>query len=113
MASIFTKIMNGEIPGTIVRETPDAVAIQDINPQAPTHYLIVPRREIASINDVKQSEAALIGTMVVLAKELAAEQGFAEDGYRLVFNVGKDGGQTVDHIHLHLLGGRAMEWPPG
>lgn len=113
MASIFTRIMDGEISGTIVRETPEAVAIQDINPQAPAHYLIVPRREIESVNDVEHSDAKLIGNLVVLAKELAAEKGIAEDGYRLVFNVGKDGGQTVDHIHLHLLGGRAMEWPPG
>lgn len=113
MATLFTKIINGEIPGEIVAETEDVVALRDINPQAPTHVLIVPRREIASINDVEDSDAELVGKMVLLAQSIARETGFSEDGYRLVFNVGGNGGQTVDHIHLHLLGGRQMTWPPG
>ena len=113
MASIFSKIISGEIESTIVRKTDDIVAIQDIDPQAPTHLLIVPVREIPSINDLTAADADLVGRMVLMAKELAAERGLADDGYRLVFNTGEDGGQTVDHIHLHLLGGRPMTWPPG
>ena len=113
MASIFSKIISGEIESTIVRKTDDIVAIQDIDPQAPTHVLIVPVREIPSINDLTAADADLVGRMVLMAKELAAERGLADDGYRLVFNTGEDGGQTVDHIHLHLLGGRPMTWPPG
>ncbi len=113
MATLFTKIINGEIPGEIVAQNDDVVALRDINPQAPTHVLIVPRREIASINDVTPADAELIGKMVLMGQKIAHETGFSEKGYRLVFNVGKHGGQTVDHIHLHLLGGRAMSWPPG
>ena len=113
MPSIFTRIINGEIPGKIVARNDEMVAIEDINPQAPVHLLIIPIREIASINDLTPEEAGLVGRMVALARDLAKERGVAEDGYRLVFNAGPDGGQTVDHIHLHLVGGRAMGWPPG
>ncbi len=113
MASIFSKIISGEIESTIIRRTDDIVAIQDIDPKAPTHLLIIPVREIPSINDLTAADADLVGRMVLMAKDLAAEGGLADDGYRLVFNTGEDGGQTVDHIHLHLLGGRAMTWPPG
>jgi histidine triad (HIT) family protein len=113
VASIFTRVLSGEIPGKIVAQYDGLAAIEDINPQAPTHILIVPIREIVSINDLAPGDAALVGKMVLMGKQLAEERGFAEDGYRLVFNVGDDGGQTVDHIHLHLLGGRAMAWPPG
>ena len=113
MATLFTRILSGEIPGTIVSRTEELAALQDINPQAPTHLLIVPTREIPSINDLTDTDAELVGKMVLFARQLAAERGFAEDGYRLVLNCGEDGGQTVDHIHLHLLGGREMTWPPG
>ena len=113
MASIFTRIINGEIPGKIVARNDEMVAIEDINPQAPTHLLIIPIREIASINDLTPEDSTLIGNMILMARDLARERGFAEDGYRLVFNTGAEGGQTVDHIHLHLLGGRTLEWPPG
>ena len=110
---LFCKISDGRIPSDKVYESDTFFGINDINPQAPTHILIVPVREIVSINDLAPGDAALVGKMVLMGKQLAEERGFAEDGYRLVFNVGDDGGQTVDHIHLHLLGGRAMAWPPG
>ena len=113
MPTLFTRIINGEIPGKIVARTDDLVALEDINPQAPTHLLIVPVREIPSINDLGAEDAELVGRMVLLGKQLADERGLVDDGYRLVFNVGEHGGQTVDHIHLHLLGGRPMNWPPG
>ena len=113
MATIFTRILDGEIPGKIVARNDELAAIEDINPQAPTHILIIPIREIATINDLSPEDAGLIGRMILMGKQIAEERGFAEGGYRLVFNVGEEGGQTVDHIHLHLLGGRAMAWPPG
>lgn len=113
MPTLFTRILSGDIPGKIVARTADLAAIEDINPQAPTHLLIVPTREIPSVNDLAEDDAALIGKMVLFAKDIAKERGFAEDGYRLVFNCGPDAGQTVAHIHLHLLGGRTMTWPPG
>ena len=113
MATLFTRIINGEIPGKIVARTPEMVALEDINPQAPTHLLIIPIREIPSLNDLAAADAELVGKMVLLAQKLAKERGFSEDGYRLVLNCGPDAGQTVDHIHLHLLGGRTFAWPPG
>ncbi len=111
--TLFEKIANHEIPATIIHEDDDLVAFHDINPQAPYHIVIIPRRPIPSINDVRASDAELIGKMVVLAGQLAYRLGIAERGYRLVFNCGPDAGQSVDHIHLHLLGGRPMDWPPG
>ncbi len=113
MATLFTRIITGEILGTIIRQNDDAVALLDIDPKAPIHVLIVPRKEIASINDLGPEDAGLLGNMVLMARDIATESGIAEDGYRLVFNVGADGGQTVEHIHLHLLGGRELTWPPG
>jgi histidine triad (HIT) family protein len=113
MATLFTRIISGEIPGTIVKQNDDVVALLDIDPKSPTHVLIVPRKEIATINDLALDDASLVGKMVLMARDIAAEQCIADDGYRLVFNVGADGGQTVEHIHLHLLGGREMTWPPG
>ncbi len=111
--TLFEKIANHEIPATIVHEDADLVAFQDINPQAPQHIIIIPRRAIASIDDVEPGDAELLGKMIVLAKQLARETGVANNGYRLVFNCGPDAGQSVDHIHLHLLGGRELDWPPG
>jgi histidine triad (HIT) family protein len=113
MATLFTRIISGDIPGTIVKQNDDVVALLDIDPKAPTHLLIVPRKEIASINDIGPDDVSLVGKMVLMARDIAVENGIADDGYRLVFNVGADGGQTVDHIHLHVLGGRELTWPPG
>lgn len=111
--TLFEKIANHEIPAKIVHEDDDIVAFHDINPQAPHHIVIITRKPIPSINDVESTDAELVGKMVVLAGQLARRLGIADSGYRLVFNCGPDAGQSVDHIHLHLLGGRAMEWPPG
>ncbi len=110
---IFCKIANHEIPSDIVYEDDQFVAFRDINPQAPVHILIIPRKHIPTVNDLKPEDADLIGKMVLLAKELAAKEGISERGYRLVLNCNREGGQMVFHIHLHLLGGRAMGWPPG
>jgi len=110
---LFLKIINREIPADIVYETGDILAFRDINPQAPYHVLIIPKEHIATINDVEQDHAELVGRMFLVAAELAEQEGFAEDGYRVVMNCNKAGGQAVYHIHLHLLGGRQMGWPPG
>lgn len=111
--TLFEKIANHEIPAKIIHEDEDIVAFHDISPQAPYHIVIIPRKPIASINEVEAGDAELIGKMVVLAGQLAQRLGIADSGYRLVFNCGANGGQTVDHVHLHLIGGRQMHWPPG
>jgi histidine triad (HIT) family protein len=113
MASIFTKILNSEIRGDIVHQDEFCAAIVDINPQAPTHLLVFPRQEIVSLDDAKTEDKLVLGHMLVVASRLARKAGLSEDGYRLVINTGKNGGQTVPHIHMHVLGGRAMQWPPG
>jgi len=113
MSCLFCKIINGEIPGTRVYEDGHVLAIRDIDPKAPTHCLILPKKHIATINDLIVEDTLLIGQMVQIAKQIAADEGLSEKGYRLVFNVNADGGQAVYHIHLHLLGGRSMHWPPG
>ncbi|MFP4369071.1 MAG: histidine triad nucleotide-binding protein [Candidatus Kapaibacterium sp.] len=110
---LFAGIINKEIPADIVYEDDDVVAFKDINPQAPVHILIVPRKAIPTINDLEEIDAILIGKMTLAAKKIAADKGIAEDGYRLVFNCNEGAGQTVFHIHLHLLGGRPFKWPPG
>ncbi|MFQ5629150.1 MAG: histidine triad nucleotide-binding protein [bacterium] len=110
---IFCKIASSEIKGNVVFENNNVVGFRDLNPQAPVHILIVPRRHIATLNDLGAGDAQLIGAMVSAAKEIAAKEGISQDGYRLVWNCNKNGGQTVFHIHLHLLGGRVMGWPPG
>ena len=110
---LFCKIIAGQIPGAIVHQDDRLVAFKDINPQAPTHVLIVPRRHIASLNDLTASDDALVGEMVRAAAAIAKQNGHADGGYRTVFNCNADAGQTVFHIHLHLLGGRRMSWPPG
>ncbi len=110
---LFCKIAAKEIPSDSVYEDSDLVAFRDIAPTAPTHILIISRKHIATINDVTAEDAELMGRMILLAKQLAAEEGLAESGYRLVFNCQEGAGQSVWHIHLHLLGGRAMSWPPG
>lgn len=110
---LFCKIIAGEIPGTILYQDDHLVALKDINPQAPTHALIVPRRHIATLNDLTPEDDALVGEMTRRAAAMAREYGFAERGYRAVFNTNADAGQTVFHIHMHLLGGRRFGWPPG
>jgi histidine triad (HIT) family protein len=110
---LFCRIVSGEIPGAIVYKDDRLVAFKDINPQAPMHVLIVPRRHIATLNDLTEKDDALVGEMVRRAAALAAEQGHAEGGYRTVLNCNADAGQSVFHIHLHVLGGRRFAWPPG
>lgn len=112
--TIFTKIINREIPADIVFETDDVLAFRDINPQAPVHILIIPKIEIHKLSDVKGSvHSELLGKMFDAANEIAVKEGISESGFRTVFNCGNDGGQEVYHLHLHLLGGRKMNWPPG
>ncbi|PJD95305.1 MAG: histidine triad nucleotide-binding protein [Legionella sp.] len=113
MECLFCRISAGQIPATIVYEDEDLLAFRDIKPQAPTHLLVIPKRHIATINDLQHEETLLVGNMIVCAKNLAAQEKLSHDGYRLVFNVNSGGGQEVYHIHLHVLGGRQMTWPPG
>lgn len=112
MDCLFCKIINKEIPADIIYEDEHVVAFNDISPQAPTHALIIPRKHIATLNDIKDEDEALVGHMVKTAATIAKQLGFDEDGYRTVFNCNPHGGQTVYHIHLHLLGGKPMGWPP-
>lgn len=111
--TIFSKIIRKEIPAQIVFEDDEVLAFRDVNPQAPTHILIIPKKPIATLNDLQPEDAPLIGKLYLVAKQLAAELGLADDGYRTVFNCNRHGGQEVYHLHLHLLGGRQMTWPPG
>jgi len=110
---LFCKIINRELSADIVYEDESFLAFKDINPQAPVHLLIIPKKHIETINDIKEEDGLLIGNMILLAKKLAKKQGIDEKGYRLIYNCNREGGQMVYHIHLHLLGGRAMGWPPG
>ncbi len=111
--TIFAKIARGEIPADIVYEDEHLVAFRDLNPQAPTHVLVIPRKPIATLNDAASEDAELIGRLFLAAAKVAAQEGFAEAGYRTVINCNADGGQTVYHLHVHLLGGRPLQWPPG
>lgn len=110
---LFCKIVERRIPSTLVHEDEQVIAFRDINPQAPAHLLIVPKRHIGTLNDLQSGDADLLGHMVLTAQRLALQEGVAESGFRLAMNCNREGGQTVYHIHLHLLGGRAMQWPPG
>jgi histidine triad (HIT) family protein len=110
---LFCQIISREINATIVYEDERVVAFNDINPQGPTHVLIVPRRHIATLNDLSEDDDQMVGELVRRAALLAKSKGFSASGYRLVFNTNRDAGQTVFHIHLHLIGGRSMHWPPG
>lgn len=112
MDCIFCKIANGEIPATILHQDEHCVAFADLHPQAPLHLLVIPRRHIASLAHTSAQDQALLGHMMQTASELAKAQNLSR-GFRVVVNSGDDGGQTVHHLHLHLLGGRAMHWPPG
>ena len=110
---LFCKILAGDIPADIVYESDTAIAFRDINPQAPTHVLIIPRKHISTINDIEDDEQAIVGSLYSAARKIAAVEGLADVGYRAVMNCNEGAGQTVFHIHLHLLGGRALTWPPG
>ena len=110
-ACLFCRIVRKEIPAQIVAESADCVAFRDINPQAPVHILVIPREHVASLADV--TDPTMVGKMTSLARDLAQREGIAAGGYRLVINTNADAGQTVFHLHLHLLGGRRMGWPPG
>jgi histidine triad (HIT) family protein len=112
-ATIFKRIIDREIPADIVYEDDRCLAFRDISPQAPTHVLVIPKKEIASIDALADGEAELVGHIFLVIRKLARELGVDESGYRVTVNCGAEGGQTVDHLHFHLLGGRAMKWPPG
>jgi histidine triad (HIT) family protein len=113
MSCLFCRIVSGEIPAKKVHEDQHLLAFEDINPQAPLHVLIVPRRHVATLSDLQAGDDQLVGEMVRRAAAIAESRGVAAGGYRTVFNCNSDAGQTVFHIHLHLLGGRRMGWPPG
>ena len=113
MSTIFTKIINKELDANIVYEDDVCLAFHDINPVAPTHVLIIPKKEINTINDIEDIDKNTIGHLFVAAKNIAKDLSIDEDGYRIVFNCNDNGGQTVFHIHMHLLGGRKLLWPPG
>lgn len=112
MPTIFTKIINREIPAEIVYEDDLALAFRDISPQAPTHVLVIPKKEIVSLDALEDGDAELMGHLFVVVRNVAAQLKLT-NGYRTVINCGQEGGQTVDHIHIHLLAGRALTWPPG
>ncbi len=113
MSCLFCKIVAGELSSTILYQNEQIIAFKDIHPQAPHHVLIIPRKHIATVQDITDEDSLLIGNMVQTAKLLASELNIALDGYRLIFNCNSWGGQEVYHLHLHLLGGRPMQWPPG
>lgn len=110
---LFCKMVSGAIAPAIVYEDDTVLAFRDINPQAPTHVLVIPRQHIATLNDLRNEDAALIGRLYLVAGQIAQQAGIAERGYRTVMNCNAEAGQSVFHIHLHLLGGRPMHWPPG
>jgi histidine triad (HIT) family protein len=110
---LFCKIVKGEIPADIVYESETAFAFRDINPKAPTHVLVIPRKHISTINDIGTDDETILGSLYTAAREIAAQEGIAEDGYRAVMNCNEAAGQSVFHIHLHVMGGRFMSWPPG
>jgi histidine triad (HIT) family protein len=110
---LFCKMVSGEIQPDVVYEDDDVLAFRDINPQAPVHVVLIPKRHISTLNDLSPADAELVGKLFLAAKTVAVSEGIAEPGYRTLFNCNKEGGQVVFHIHLHLMGGRPMGWPPG
>ncbi len=110
---LFCKLVSGEIPCDFIYEDDDVVAFNDVNPQAPHHFLCIPKQHIATTNDLQSEHAQIMGKLILAAKKIADDRGIADDGYRLVMNCNQHGGQTVFHIHLHVLAGRQMSWPPG
>ena len=113
MSTIFSKIINKEIHADILFENDKILAFRDTSPQAPVHFLVIPKKEIRTINDINEEDKSLIGELFIVAKEIAKKEGISEKGYRTIFNCNEYGGQTIYHIHLHVLGGRRLEWPPG
>lgn len=109
----FCQIRDGKLKATVVYQDDDLLAFEDINPQAPTHVVVIPKRHIATVNDLVAGDAELAGRLLLVAKGIATDRGLAEPGYRVVMNCNREAGQSVYHIHLHLLGGRPMTWPPG
>jgi histidine triad (HIT) family protein len=110
---LFCKIVDGGLPADIVYENDSLIAFRDINPKAPTHILLIPRRHVATMNDLQDGDESLVGDLFITAARIAADEGLADDGYRVVMNCNEAAGQSVFHIHLHLMGGRTMTWPPG
>ncbi len=110
---LFCKMVAGDIQPDVVFENESVLAFRDLQPQAPCHFLVIPKKHITSINDLAEGDASLMGQLYLAAKAVAKQEGIAEDGFRTVMNCNADGGQTVFHIHLHVLGGRALSWPPG
>ena len=110
---LFCKMVSGEITPDKVYEDDDVLAFRDISPQAPLHVLVIPKAHISTLNDLDEAHASLVGKMYLAVKQIAKQEGVAEDGYRAVMNCNRDGGQTVFHIHLHMLAGRGLQWPPG
>lgn len=110
---LFCKIRDGKIPAELVFQNDEVLAFNDVNPQAPTHLLIIPKKHVSTVNDLNQEDEVMMGKLFSAAKQIAAEKGLSDDGYRLVVNCNEGAGQTVFHIHMHLLAGRAMTWPPG
>ena len=113
MSTIFTQIINREIPADIVYEDEFCLAFRDINPKAPVHILLIPKEEIVSMATVETEDQAILGHLMVKASEIASMQGLSENGYRIVVNTNEDAGQSVFHLHVHILGGRKLTWPPG
>lgn len=110
---VFCKIVSGDIPSEKVYEDDDLLAFEDLSPAAPVHVLIIPKKHMSTLRDIGEADRELIGAIFVAANKIAVEKGLAEEGFRIVANCGENGGQTVFHVHYHLLGGRRMEWPPG
>ena len=113
MSCLFCKIASGDIPADTLFEDDQVLAFRDINPAAPTHILIIPKKHIATMNDAEDADQSLLGKMMLVAKNIAAQEGVEDDGYRFALNTNAQGGQSVYHLHLHLLAGRQMQWPPG
>ncbi|MEC8556720.1 MAG: histidine triad nucleotide-binding protein [Planctomycetota bacterium] len=111
--TIFSKIIRKEIPANVVHEDEHCLAFHDVSPQAPTHVLVIPKKTIENIEDIAPEDAELVGHLWLTIQKVARQLGLAEDGYRVVVNCGRNGGQSVDHLHYHILGGRALSWPPG
>ena len=110
---LFCGIVQGRIPAKLVREDEATVAFEDIHPQAPVHMLVIPRKHLGSLDEASTDDGALLGTLLTAARDVARQAGIAESGYRTVINTGEEGGQSVEHLHVHVLGGRSMTWPPG
>lgn len=111
--TIFGKILRGEVPSIRVWEDEHCIAFRDVNPAAPTHILVIPRKHIPTLNDIEEEDKECIGHMVYVVGQIAKQEGIAQEGYRLVINCNEQGGQTVYHLHMHILGGRQLSWPPG